>query len=86
MCGVRALRVHASAIARFGMTKEDRYESARRLIDDLAASGACADYIDVQTRAKGRGLDREVDGLLARQSVRDDVSAMCRKARKDRRP
>ena len=86
MCGVRALRVHVSAIARFGMTKDERYERARRLIDDLAASGACADYIDVQTRAKGRGLDREVDGLLARQSVRDDVSAMCRKARKDRRP
>jgi hypothetical protein len=80
------LGVHASPLACLGTTKKGRYERARRLIDDLAASAACADYIDVQTRAKGQGLDREVDGLLARQSVRDDVSAMCRKARKDRRP
>jgi hypothetical protein len=67
------------------MTREERLERARQLIDELAASGTCADYIDVQIRAKGHGLDREVDHLLARRSVRDDVKAMCQQARKDRR-
>jgi hypothetical protein len=49
------------------MTKEERHERAWQLVDEIAASGACADYIDVQTRAKGRGLDREVDALLAQR-------------------
>jgi hypothetical protein len=68
-----------------GKSKEERYARARQLIDEAAASGKCADYIDVQVMAKGRGLDAEVDSLLARQSVRDEVKAMCREAQKDRR-
>jgi hypothetical protein len=68
-----------------GESKEERYTRARQLIDEAAASGDCADYIDVQVMAKGRGLDAEVGNLLARQSVRDDVNAMCKEARKNRR-
>jgi hypothetical protein len=41
--------------------REARYEAARRLINEPAASGTCADYIDAQNAAKARGLDREVD-------------------------
>jgi len=63
------------------MTREERLERARQLIDEIAASGTCADYIDVQIRAKGRGLDREMDALLAQKSVRDAVKAMCKEAR-----
>jgi hypothetical protein len=63
------------------MTKEERHKRARQLIDEIAASGTCADHIDVQVRAKGRGLDREVDALFAQKSVRDEVKVMCKKAR-----
>jgi hypothetical protein len=66
--------------------KETNYDRARRLIDELAASGTCVDYIDVQNAAKGRGLDREVDDLLVARGIRDEVDEMCRKARKHRRP
>ena len=66
--------------------REAKYEEARRLIDQLAASGTCADYIDVQNAAKGRGLDREVDDLLVTRSIRDEIDGICRKARKDGRP
>ena len=66
--------------------RETNYDRARRLIDELAASGTCADYIDVQNAAKGRGLDREVDDLLVARSIRDEIDGICRKARKARRP
>ena len=58
-----------------------KYERARRLIDALAASGNCADYIDVQTAAKGRGLDQAIEHLLAKKSLRDEIDLICRKAR-----
>jgi hypothetical protein len=50
-------------------------------MDQIAASGTCADYIDRQVTAKGRGVDREVDALLAQMSDRNEVKAMCKKAR-----
>jgi hypothetical protein len=63
-------------------TTEERYELARRMIEEIAASGRCADYIDVHESAKRRGgFDLEVDGLLAYKSVRDEVDALCEKAR-----
>ena len=62
------------------MTTDDRYELARHLIDEIASSGLCTDYIDVHIRAMGRGFDVEVDRLLAQKSVRDEVDAMCVKA------
>lgn len=65
--------------------KEAKRERARRLIDELAATGDHTDYISIQNAARGRGLDREIDDLLAGQSLRDDVKAMCDKARKERR-
>ncbi len=68
-----------------GDAKEERYARARQLIDEAAASGKCADYIDVQVMTKGRGLDAEVANLLGRQSVREEVKAMCREAQKNRR-
>ena len=64
--------------------RETKYEEARRLIDQLAASGTCADYIDVQNAAKRRGIDREVDDLLVARDLRDAIDEICRKARKDR--
>ena len=65
--------------------RETNYDRARRLIDELAASGTCADYIDVQNAAKGRGLDREVDDLVVARGLRDEVDGICWKARKGRR-
>jgi hypothetical protein len=63
-------------------TTEERYELARKIIDEIAASGRCADYIDVHESAKRRGgFDLEVDRLLAQKSIRDEVDAMCDKAR-----
>ncbi len=63
-------------------TTVERYELARKIIDEIAASGRCADYIDVHESAKRRGcFDLEVDRLLAQKSIRDEVDAMCDKAR-----
>ena len=58
-----------------------RYEPARQFIDEIASSGKYADYIDVHEAAKRRGFDLEVDRLLAQKIVRDEVDAMCKKAR-----
>jgi hypothetical protein len=64
------------------MTTEERYERARQIIDEIAAAGRCVDYIDVHEAAKRRGgFDVEVDRLLAHKSVRDEVDAICEKAR-----
>ena len=63
------------------MTSHERYECARRIIEEIAASGTCADYIDVHVTAKGWGFDLEVDRLLALKTVRDETDAMCNKAR-----
>ena len=63
-------------------TTQERYELARQLINEIAASGRCADYIDVHESAKRRGgFDVEVDRLLALKSVRDEVDAICENAR-----
>ena len=63
-------------------TAGERYELARRIIDEIAASGRCADFIDVHESAKRRGgFDLEVDRLLAQKSIRDEVDAICDKAR-----
>ena len=62
------------------MTSDERYELARQMIDEIAASGRCVDYIDVHEAAKRRGgFDLEVDRLLALQTVRDEVDALCEK-------
>ena len=64
------------------MTTDDRFELARQLIDEIASSGKYTDYIDVHEAAKRRGgFDLEVDRLLAQKSVRDEVDALCEKAR-----
>jgi hypothetical protein len=63
------------------MTSDERYELARQIIDEIAASGRCEDYIDVHEAAKGRGFDLEVDRLLAQKTVRDEIDAICEKAR-----
>ena len=59
-----------------------KYERARRLIEGLAASGTCADYIDVQNAARGRGLDSTIDHLLSQKTVRDELDAICKQARR----
>ena len=64
------------------MTTEERYDLARQIINEIAASGTCTDHIDVHVRAKGRGFDLEVDRLLQQKIVRDEVDAMCAKARR----
>ena len=79
---VRAFRNAAGPPHLISMSTDDRYELARQLIDEIAASGRCVDYIDVHEAAKRRGgFDLEVDRLLAQKSVRDEVDAMCEKAR-----
>ena len=60
-----------------------RYEPARQFIDEIASSGKYADYIDVHEAAKRRGgFDMEVDRLVSLKSVRDEVDALCEKARR----
>jgi hypothetical protein len=63
--------------------KEAKYEAARRLKQELAASGTCTDYIDVQNAAKGHGLNREVDDLLVAWALRAEVNEICRNARSE---
>ena len=63
------------------MSTDDRYELARQIIDEIAASGTCTDHIDVHVTAKGRGFDLEVDRLLSQKTVRDEIDAICEKAR-----
>ena len=66
-------------------TAEARLERARQLIEAIAASGTCADYIDVQNTARGRGLDGAVNHLLAQKSVRVEIDAICKQAREKKR-
>ena len=64
------------------MSTDDRYELARQILNEIAASGTCTDHIDVHVTAKGRGFDLEVDRLLQQKTVRDEVDAVCEKARR----
>jgi hypothetical protein len=61
---------------------EERLKQARQLIDQIAARGTCADFLDVQFYAKGHGYDWEMRQLFVSKPVRDDVNARCGEARK----
>ena len=63
-------------------SKQQRQEDALRRARELARSGKCRDYLDIERSLTSEGYPEARD-WLDRQSLRDDLKTLCDQARKE---